>query len=131
MTNDDQKSVLDVIGWCKDLEDRLGNLENLSGNHIETGDFEVLVHRKKLSGKFPLRTMPTEIVFKKPFSNKPILLPSISHIDLGHSKSVNTTCQINVVNLSNKGARIQFITKSETNIDKATINWLAIGMSEK
>ncbi len=122
--NDKNKSVLDVIGWCRELEDRLARLEKKPAYHIETESFEFSndpVLAKKGSDNKEIRE---EITFETPFNNVPIVLPTIAAFNIDNEHDARL--QVYVENATETGATIVVRTWREARVHYVNVRWLAI-----
>ena len=106
VTNDEQKSVLDVIGWCKDLETRLDKVEKekASAQHVETGSFCLENDPILTKDGADEKRVITKIQFKKPFDREPIFLPSI--LAFNTERKFESRLQVWADNITEKGADI-------------------------
>jgi len=127
VTNDDQKSVLDVIGWCKELENRLVKLENAPDHHVETGTFDLSNDAVLINGE-GARKVKRTITYDSPFKSKPILIPNIAAFFL--DKDAEATMMVYAKNESNKGADIYVRAWKDSKLYYAEIKWLAIEVSK-
>ena len=124
MTNDDQKSVLDVIGWCKDLEEKIKKLEAREIPVIDHGDF-IRDENLKLQKGEGERSITESITFNKAFKQVPVVKVSLSGIDTGDDRP--TRIDVRAENVTTEGCDIVMGTWGNSHIYFLKVNWTAIG----
>ena len=123
--SDKPKSVLDVIGWCKELEHRLEALESSSGRILASGEEklkkdEILINPKGDS----TRNSTISIKFGKELEGVSEIIPSIVALD--SDSRGNTIFDVYSENLSSTGFDLVVSTWSDSRINVIVIKWIAI-----
>jgi len=123
--SDKPKSVLDVIGWCKELEHRLEALESSSGRILASGEEklkkdEILINPKGDS----TRNSTISIKFEKELEGVSEIIPSIVALD--SDSRGNTIFDVYSENLSSTGFDLVVSTWSDSRINVIVIKWIAI-----
>ena len=128
VTNDDQKSVLDVIGWCKDLEARLKKVEGIGEIIIDSGEKRYEVDSLLSSGDDKERVHIVKIKYKEQFKKVLDVIPSIQRLDTdGHFSS---RFEIKADNITTSGFDLVIGTWLKTKIWDINVKWTAIGYLE-
>ncbi len=120
----ERKSVLDVIGWCKELESRLEGLEKQLSHLSEEGSFELENHPTLLQDGYTDKRVITPIKFAKPFESIPTLLPTIDAFSF--EDSPESTLHVWAENITEDGADIVVRTWRTSKIYFVNIHWLAL-----
>ncbi len=124
MTNDDQKSVLDVIGWCKDLEEKIKKLEAREIPVVDHGDF-IKDKNSDLNKGEGERLITEKITFNKVFKKAPVVKASLSGIDPGDQFPARI--DVRAENVTTEGCDIVMGTWGNSTIYFLKVNWTAIG----
>lgn len=123
--SDKPKSVLDVIGWCKELEQRLEALEGSSGRILASGE-EKLKNALALKnpGNAEERNVAIAISFKDELSESYDILPSIVALDASGKSA--TRFDVYTKSHTPKGFDLVVSTWGDTSINIIVVRWVAL-----
>ena len=129
--SDKPKSVLDVIGWCKELEQRLEALEapkapgDVSGRILASGQEKLKKDETLINVKGgETRNTTISVKFEKELEGVSEIIPSIVALD--SDSRGNTIFDVYSENLSSKGFDLVVSTWSDSRINMIVIKWIAI-----
>jgi hypothetical protein len=125
VTNDDQKSVLDVIGWCKELEARLEKVEGISEIIIDSGEESYDQDPLLTSGNDKKRTKRLKVKYHKEFKKVLEVIPSIQRIDT--DALFNSRFDVKAENVTTSGFDLVIGTWYTTRLLEIRVKWFAIG----
>jgi hypothetical protein len=123
--SDKPKSVLDVIGWCKELEHRLEALESSSGGILASGQETLKKDETLINVKGgDTRDTTISVKFEKELEGVSDIIPSIVALD--SDSRGNTIFDVYPKNLSSTGFDLIVSTWSDSRINVIVIKWIAI-----
>ena len=123
--SDKPKSVLDVIGWCKELEHRLEALESSSGGILASGQETLKKDETLINVKGgDTRDTTISVKFEKELEGVSDIIPSIVALD--SDSRGNTIFDVYSKNLSSTGFDLIVSTWSDSRINVIVIKWIAI-----
>ena len=123
--SDKPKSVLDVIGWCQELEQRLEKIEHSSGRIVASGQEKLKKDGLLMSpdgDKDRVVTIP--IKFENEIEGVRKIIPSILAIDA--DSHANTRFDVYSENLTPAGFDLKISTWYDSKVHVIVISWIAI-----
>ena len=123
--SDKPKSVLDVIGWCKELEHRLEALESSSGGILASGQETLKKDETLINVKGgDTRDTTISVKFEKELEGVSDIIPSIVALD--SDSRGNTIFDVYTDNLSSHGFDLVVSTWGNSRINVIVIKWIAV-----
>ena len=123
--SDKPKSVLDVIGWCKELEQRLEALESSSGGVLASGQETLKKDETLINVKGgDTRDTTISVKFETELEGVVDIIPSIVALD--SDSRGNTTFDVYSKNISSTGFDLVVSTWSDSRINVIVIKWIAV-----
>ena len=123
--SDKPKSVLDVIGWCKELEHRLEALESSSGGILASGQETLKKDETLINVKGgDTRDTTISVKFEKELEGVSDIIPSIVALD--SDSRGNTIFDVYSKNLSSTGFDLIVSTWGNSRINVIVIKWIAV-----
>ncbi len=123
--SDKPKSVLDVIGWCKELEQRLEALEGSSGRILAAGQEKLNKDETLMNVKGgDTRNTTISVKFEKELEGVSDIIPSIVALD--SDSRGNTIFDVYTESISSHGFDLVVSTWNDSRINVIVIKWIAI-----
>jgi len=119
------ESVLDVIGWCQELELRVEKMESIGELIIDSGEIHYDQDPLLSSGENKERSHKVKVQYNQEFKIILDVIPSIQRVDTHHD--VNSRFAVKVENTSSKGFDIVIGTWSPSKLWEIKVKWYAIG----
>ena len=126
--SDKAKSVLDVIGWCQELESRLEKMESLGELCIDSGEVHYDQDPLLTSGENKERYHRVKVKYNINFKKVLEVIPSIQRVDTHYE--INSRFGVKVENVTNKGFDLIVGTWYPTKLWEIEVKWYAIGTRE-
>jgi len=121
--NDNPKSVLDVIGWCKDLENRLSKFEKTGFMITDVGEFERDEEEEFIDGEGD-RSITEHITFEEKLDTIPTIFTSLSGIN--SIAKHNTGIEVTAENVTKIGCDIVMNTWGLSRIPYVKVSWISL-----
>ncbi len=123
--SDNEKSVIDVIGWCQDLEQRLKRVEAIEKVCIQSGEVSKVNDPDLKKGEGERKSIE-KISFDQEYANPPEVIVALSGINTG--SDWNARLEVYAENITCQGSDIVIRTWRQSNVLYARVSWIAVGV---
>ena len=121
--SDKPKSVLDVLAWCQDLEQRLKCIEEDAIKIVAHGEVMETNHETLKNGSGE-RQVKKHISFQKALTAVPTIYTAISGLDT--DSDFNTRIEVHALDVTRNGFNLIIRTWGPSNVPFVKAAWFAI-----